>query len=183
MVFPKNGNSKYNDPEARWSLTTIKEQEAKRLGQEITTQIDTSWSLTSCLHIFLKWVICVYHPKRKVELKITSEILSEILDKATTLLKIIAIILKRFTLAVTCRHLTGVFNILPKHWAGRTSLPACLQCEPSVSQQKSGLRAYPAGCFASSPALKPWIPVRSSVVVFMSLHLSSFQHTSVVLLI
>ena len=59
------GTANTNGPEARWSLATIKEQkEAKRLGQEITTQIDTSWSLTSCLHIFLKWVICVYHPKQ-----------------------------------------------------------------------------------------------------------------------
>ena len=63
--------------------------------------------------------------KEKVELKITSEILSEILDKATTLLKIIAIILKRFTLAITCRHLTGVFNILPKT-LGRKNKPSSM---------------------------------------------------------
>ena len=60
--------------------------------------------------------------KKKVELKITLEILSEILDKATALLKTIAIIRKSFTLAITCRHLTGVFNILPKT-LGRKSKP------------------------------------------------------------
>ena len=60
--------------------------------------------------------------KKKAELKITLEILSEILDKATALLKTIAIILKSFTLAITCRRLTGVFNILPKT-LGRKNKP------------------------------------------------------------
>lgn len=67
----------------------------------------------------------MYIIQNKVELKITLEILSEILDKTTTLLKIIAIILKRFTLAITCRHLTEVFNILPKT-VGRKNKPSSM---------------------------------------------------------
>ena len=67
----------------------------------------------------------MYIIQKKVELKITLEILSEILDKATTLLKIIAIILKRFTLAITRRHLTEVFNILPKT-VGRKTKPSSM---------------------------------------------------------
>ena len=47
-ILQKNENGRSKVPEARSSLTTIKEQkEAKRLGQEITLQISTSWSLTS----------------------------------------------------------------------------------------------------------------------------------------
>lgn len=49
-ILQKNENGRSKVPEARSSLTTTKEQkEAKRLGQEITIQISTSWSLTSTI--------------------------------------------------------------------------------------------------------------------------------------
>ena len=66
------------------------------------------------------------------------EILTEKPDKATTLLKTSAIIFKSLTLAITCRHFTGVFNILPKILGREENLLACLQREPGLSQLKIG---------------------------------------------
>ena len=64
-IIQKNEHGRIKAPEARSSLTTTKEQkEAKRLGQEITIKIYTSWSLTSTIHGYsLQRDRHAYHPK------------------------------------------------------------------------------------------------------------------------
>lgn len=147
-------------------------------------QIYTSWFLTSTIHgCFLAASQTCTSSKRNIWFEITSEILPETLDKGTTLLKITAIIFKSLILAITGRHLTGVFNILPKI-SGREEQTFSHVCNVNLMSHNWKLAgAYPAEGFASSPAFKalnscPFI----CTCVYVS-HLSSFQHTSVVLLI
>lgn len=108
------------------------------------------------------------------------EILSRTPDKDTTLLKITAITLQSFSLAIAGRHLTRVFNILPKMLSSEEQTFWCV-CDTDLVSHSGELsgRVW----VTALAEVRPRIPGHSSGLAFMALTLSSFQHTPVVLLI